>query len=379
MSEQSSDQTKSTTTIKPFPDGLSHRLAFANWKYHVQAVAHDSHNTTKDSGGLLGHVLSDAAYEAKFRLLGIVEFPYIAIPAPVEPVGAMINNQMAWKRFERQLFLRNSEQSAVRNFRHALLNALDSKTLSDLGTPAQRVDMTIQRIYSRANELYGNVIGSELEVETQKLATPLGSLSDFDHLLETHTAIHALAEEGGVAVSNFDKLKFLKAAVQDHEEFKVPIQMFEATTDHHAGSRTWPAFRDAMVKAHCSMKINPRQSIKSKGQANNASSKHRREETEDSLDSEESSPAAKKSTGGNTSAFSAEAFVKELYCHLANQITEGAKLEAKAEAPHYCWSHGYGNHPSKDCEKTKTGHIEDCTNPTKENKGNTHVFRRYKK
>ena len=256
---------------------------------------------------------------------------------------------------------------------------LDSKTLSDIGTPTKEFDMTIQRIYSRVNDLYGKVIGSELEVETQKLAIPLESLSDFDHLLEIHVAVHALADEGRVPVSNFDKLKFFKAAIQHHEEFKVPIQMFEATTDHHNNTRTWPAFKDAMVKAHCNIRIGSKSSHKARGKANNVSSKHQREETEDSLDSEESTPAAKKSTGGNTSAFSAEAFVKELYCHLANQITEGAKLEAKAEAPHYCWSHGYGNHPSKDCEKTKTGHIEDCTNPTKENKGNTHVFRRYKK
>ena len=206
MSENGNQNQTKSTTIKPFPDGLSHRLAFANWKYHVQAVVHDSFNNSKNSGGLLGHVLSDAAFRAKFALEGVIEFPYIAIPAPAEPEGVLANNQWAWKLFERQLFARNSEQSAVRSFRHSLLNALDSKTLSDIGTPTQRVDMTIQRIYSRVNELYGNVIGSELEVETQKLATPLGSLSVFDHLLETHTAIHALAVEGGVPVSNFDKL-----------------------------------------------------------------------------------------------------------------------------------------------------------------------------
>ena len=104
MYERSSDQTKSTTLIKPFPDGLSHRLALTNWKYHVQAVAHDSNNNTKDSGGLLGHLLSDAAYEAKFKALGLVEFPYISIQAPVEPIGALLNNRMAWKQYERQLF-----------------------------------------------------------------------------------------------------------------------------------------------------------------------------------------------------------------------------------------------------------------------------------
>ena len=365
-------------TIKPFPDGLSHRLAFANWKYHVQAVAHDFHNNTKDNGGLLGHLLSPAAYEAKFRALGIVDFPYISIPNPVEPVG---NNAIEWKRFERNLFLRQTEQSACRNFRHALLSALDSKTLNDIGTPLQRVDMTIQRIYNRVNELYGNVIGSELEVESQKLAVPLEALADFDHLLETHIAIHALADESRVPVSDFDKLKFLKAAIQHHEGFKLLIELFEAATDHHNGSRTWTTFKDAMVKAHCNMKV---PSKSKKNQANNVTgSKHSREEEKDDEDptnKEDSTPAMKKSTGGNSSAFSAEAFAKELFCHLANQIPGGAKpVTPKPQAPHYCWSHGYGNHPSKDCEKPKTGHIEDCAEPTKDNKGNTHVFRRFKK
>ena len=357
-------------TIKPFPDGLSHRLAFANWKYHVQAVAHDFHNNTKDNGGLLGHLLSPAAYEAKFRALGIVDFPYISIPNPVEPVG---NNAIEWKRFERNIFLRQTEQSACRNFRHALLSALDSKTLNDIGTPLQRVDMTIQRIYNRVNELYGNVIGSELEVESQKLAVPLEALADFDHLLETHIAIHALADESRVPASDFDKLKFLKAAIQHHEGFKLPIELFEATTDHHNGSRTWTAFKDAMVKAHCNMKVATKSK---KGQANNVTgSKHSREEEEDDED-----PATKKPTGGTTSAFSAEAFAKELFCHLENQTHGGAKpVTPKLQAPHYCWSHGYGNHPSKDCEKQKTGHLQDCTKPTKANKGNTHVFRRFKK
>ena len=133
-----------------------------------------------------------------------------------------------------------------------------------------------------------------------------------------------------------------------------------------------------MVKAHCNMKTDTKTTLKTRNLANNVSSKHRREEAEE--DSEESSPTAKKPTGEKTSAFSAEAFVKELYCHLANLIPGGTKPKPpKAEAPHYCWSHGYGNHPSKDCEKQKTGHLLNCSKPTKENKGNTHVFRRFKK
>ena len=87
--------------IKPFSDGLSHRLAFANWKYHVQAVAHDSLNNTKDNGGLLGHLLSPAAYDAKFRALGITDFPNTSIPNPIEPIKDNKGNTHVFRRFKK--------------------------------------------------------------------------------------------------------------------------------------------------------------------------------------------------------------------------------------------------------------------------------------
>ena len=45
----------------------------------------------------------------------------------------------------------------------------------------------------------------------------------------------------------------------------------------------------------------------------------------------------------------------------------------------YCHSHGYGNHLLIECKEPKLGHQKLETKHTKENKGSTFVYRRFRK
>ena len=68
-------------------------------------------------------------------------------------------------------------------------------------------------------------------------------MQDFDKLLHTHVTIHALSAENGAPISEFDKIKFLKAALIPHEEFRLPIQLFEHDKDLNDPGRTFTIFR----------------------------------------------------------------------------------------------------------------------------------------
>ena len=283
MSENTSTkQNNAHMQIKMFPDGLPYRLAFQDWKYHVQGVALDAFENTQDGSGHIGLLIPAAEYLARFP--AAPNHPYLALIAPLDlpPIA----NARAISIYERNLARYEEERRVTRTFRSRLLASLDVKTLSDLGTSLERVTITSQQIYAAMNELYGTIIASELELETKKLQKPLGSLSEFDKLVHLHVSLHALSAENGAPISEFDKITFPKTALLPHEEFKIPIQLFEHDKDLNDPERTFNIFRQYMVKAHSELDFHPHKSTTIKGFAGNLNDKKRTRNDEEEVDQE---------------------------------------------------------------------------------------------
>ena len=191
------------------------------------------------------------------------------------------------------------------------------------------------------NALYGTVIQSELEIETRKLQKPLGSLNDFDKLVHTHVSLHALSAENGAPISEFDKIKFLKTALLQHEEFKIPIQLFEHDKTLNDPDRTFATFRQNMVRAHSELDFHPSKPNSTRGFASNAIEKKRSRDDEDEDAStepaneeipERSSRRQRKSTSAQSPNFSAADLAKEFLC----QISAGKVVPQKQPAKYCC-------------------------------------------
>ena len=85
--------------IKSFPDGMPYRLAFQDWKYHVQGIALDAFENTQDGAGHIGLLIPAADYLARYP--AAPNHPYVALVAPADlPV---IANARAIAIYERNL------------------------------------------------------------------------------------------------------------------------------------------------------------------------------------------------------------------------------------------------------------------------------------
>ena len=195
---------------------------FANWVISVfgaAAAASQSHGKL----GLIGHVMTEAAYIAKY----VTPFVPMADPGPRPEVFEGNMTFAIWNE-ERKMY--HDYLSDYENLKTKIINSLSPTAAKVLQPDEGWQDMTILEIGNGMYMEFGTLSSGELTQNEALLAVPLGGNERFTSLIVTHKGVHKVQENNGQPMAPVAKYKALKMAIESGpRDVLLPMRLYLAS------------------------------------------------------------------------------------------------------------------------------------------------------
>lgn len=348
----SDDRQRPTSGIPFLPAGSKGRALLPFWRQEIRESSLRDSTSTPQGMGLIGKVVSKAAFRDLPGSGGQNQRFYLA-PAEAAPL-----NHNAYARWKDLKTSYEAQQRGLQTFTQAVLDSLDpaiKSEISDVGTGT--MNLTLRQILKRVDAYMGTLTNADLDEQYDRLRIPYVPGEDITAITTVHNDVHRLLADNGQALPEMVKIREYATALSGVHTFVLAHKEFIKTVS--LKKQTYKALAQRMAAAADADKSSTSATA---GYANSVTV------TEKQVEQMVLAAVAKAQPAADPKRKKRQTDTRQADNKQSNG-NRGPEDERDRRKPKklrkqqslYCWTHGVCGHSGQECWYPTENHVDEAT------------------